>query len=92
MLFRILAETSESLAETRSRLRKIDLLEGCLRLFAADEIETGVGYLIGNLRQGRIGLGPSIVRHALGVGASDAPTLRIGDVDSAFEQIATTTG
>jgi DNA ligase 1 len=92
MLFRTLVETSEAVAATRSRLRKIDLLQACLRQFAADEVETGAGYLIGRLRQGRIGLGPSIVRHALGVAANAAFTLRIGDVDSAFEQIAAVSG
>ncbi|HLU06414.1 MAG TPA: ATP-dependent DNA ligase, partial [Woeseiaceae bacterium] len=65
MLLRMLAETSEAVAATRSRLKKIDLLQGCLRQFAPDEVETGAGYLIGALRQGRIGLGPSIVRQAL---------------------------
>lgn len=88
----MLAETSEAVAATRSRLKKIDLLQACLRRFAADEIETGVGYLIGTLRQGRIGLGPSMVRHALGTGTSDAPTLSVSDVDAAFEQIAAVAG
>jgi DNA ligase-1 len=44
------------------------------------------------LRQGRIGLGPSIVRHALGVGTSDAATLSVSDVDSLFEQMAAVSG
>ncbi|HLU05567.1 MAG TPA: ATP-dependent DNA ligase [Woeseiaceae bacterium] len=92
MLLRMLAETSEAVAATRSRLRKIDLLQGCLRQFAPDEVETGAGYLIGALRQGRIGLGPSIVRQALGAGASDVSTLAVLDVDSAFEQMATISG
>jgi len=92
MLFRTLAETSEAVTATRGRLGKIDLLQACLRQFAADEIETGVGYLIGTLRQGRIGLGPSIVRHTLAVAASDTSTLSVGDVDSRFEQIAAVSG
>jgi DNA ligase-1 len=92
MLFRTLAETSEAVAATRSRLGKIDLLDACLRQFAPDEIETGAGYLVGTLRQGRIGLGPSIVRDALGVSASEASTLSVGEVDSRFEQIATVSG
>lgn len=92
MLFRTLTETSEAVAATRSRLRKIDLLQACLRQFAPDEIETGVGYLIGTLRQGRIGLGPSVVRHALGAGATNTPTLSVGDVDSAFEEMAAVSG
>ena len=92
MLLRTLAGTSEAVAATRSRLRKMELLKDCLQQFAPDEIETGVGYLIGVLRQGRIGLGPTIVRQALGTGASDVSTLAIHDVDSAFEQMSTISG
>jgi DNA ligase 1 len=92
MLLRMLAGTSEAVAATRSRLKKVDLLKDCLRQFAPDEVETGVGYLIGALRQGRIGLGPSIVRQALGVGPGDVSTLAILEVDSAFEEMATISG
>jgi DNA ligase-1 len=92
MLFRRLAETSRAVAETRSRLRKIDLLQACLREFSPDEIDAGTGYLVGTLRQGRIGLGPSIVRQALGVGASDMSSLTVGDVDSRFGEIAGISG
>src|SRR5688572_31550022 len=52
-----------TLFRSRSRLKKIDLLKDCLRQFAPDEVETGVGYLIGALRQGRIGLGPRSEEH-----------------------------
>src|SRR5690606_28544961 len=92
MLFTKLAETSDAVAATRSRLKKVELLRGCLAEFAPDEIETGVGYLAGNLRQGRIGLGPAIVRDALAAGAASEATLRIGDVDAAFEEIAGISG
>jgi DNA ligase 1 len=92
MLFSTLVETSEAVAGTRSRLRKVDSLQTCLRQFAPAEIETGVGYLIGVLRQGRIGLGPSIVRHALGVSSNSTPTLSVGDVDTAFEELASVSG
>ena len=92
MLLKTLAETSQAVAATRSRLKKVDLLKDCLRQFAPDEVETGVGYLIGALRQGRIGLGPSVVRQALNAGASDVSRLAVRDVDSAFEQMATISG
>lgn len=85
-------ETSEAVSSTRSRLRKVDLLQACLRQFAPGEIETGVGYLIGALRQGRIGLGPSVVQQALGVGSSNSSTLSVGDVDAAFEEMASVSG
>src|SRR5690606_15934865 len=89
---RALAGTSEAVAATRSRLGKVELLKDCLRQFAPDEVETGVGYLIGVLRQGRIGLGPAIVRQALGGVARAVSTLAIHDVDLAFEQMSTISG
>ena len=92
MLFRTLAETSEAVAATRSRLKKVDLLQACLRLFDGDEIETGAGYLVGVLRQGRIGLGPSLVRLAHEADASSTSTLTVSEVDAAFETIASITG
>jgi DNA ligase-1 len=92
MLFSTLVETSEAVAGTRSRLKKVDALQACLRQFAPTEIETGVGYLTGVLRQGRIGLGPSIVRHALGADPASSPALSVGDVDAAFEELASVSG
>jgi DNA ligase 1 len=92
MLLSMLSETSEAVAATRSRLKKIDLLQSCLRRLSAQEVEIGVGYLTGSLRQGRIGLGPSIIRHALAVHPCASSTLSLGDVDSAFEQIAAVSG
>ncbi|HWM28272.1 MAG TPA: ATP-dependent DNA ligase [Woeseiaceae bacterium] len=92
MLFAMLVETSDAVAATRSRLEKIDLLRVCLREFAPDEIETGVGYLSGALRQGRIGLGPSIVRDALGARAVSDSELGIRTVDTAFEELAAVSG
>ncbi|HZD54180.1 MAG TPA: ATP-dependent DNA ligase [Woeseiaceae bacterium] len=92
MLFAKLAETSDAVAATRSRLAKVDLLRGCLRQLAREEIETGVGYLAGALRQGRIGLGPSVVRHALAVPAASSATLSVCEVDTVFEEIANVSG
>jgi DNA ligase 1 len=92
MLFATLAQTSDAVAATRSRLGKTELLRACLRQFAPDEIETGVGYLAGTLRQGRIGLGPSIVREAIGAPAATDAALTIGAVDGAFEELAAVSG
>ena len=92
MFFATLVKTSDAVAATRSRLEKIDLLRACLREFSPDEIETGVGYLSGVLRQGRIGLGPSIVRDALGATAVGDPELDIRTVDTSFEELAAVSG
>ncbi|HLT91234.1 MAG TPA: ATP-dependent DNA ligase [Woeseiaceae bacterium] len=92
MLFARVAETSHAVAATRSRLEKIDRLAEFLRALAPGEIETAAGYLVGALRQGRIGLGPSLVREALAAPAAEAPALTVGEVDAAFERIAAVSG
>ncbi|MBA3564379.1 MAG: ATP-dependent DNA ligase [Gammaproteobacteria bacterium] len=88
----ILTDTSDAVAATRSRLKKIELLQACLRQLEPAEIETGVGYLTGILRQGHIGLGPSILRDASNTGAADDAALDIRDVDAAFEEMAAVSG
>jgi DNA ligase 1 len=92
MLFATLVETSDAVAATRSRLAKTDLLQRCLQRFAPDEIETGVGWLVGNLRQGRIGLGPSLVRDALGASPAHDPRMTVREVDAVFESVAAVSG
>ena len=87
-----LVETSQAVASTRSRLAKIDALRECLRQLEPIEIETGVGWLSGALRQGRIGLGPSIVRETLGVTPAAGPGLTVANVDAVFDTIAAAGG
>jgi len=92
MRFAELVATSDAVAATRSRLQKIELLRSCLRQLAPSEIETGTAYLVGSLRQGRIGLGPAIVREVLGTDTTETGTLTVGDVDAAFDAIAAVSG
>ena len=58
---------------------------------APEEIETVVGYLIGEPRQGRIGVGWAAVSR-LDLTPAAESTLAVGDVDRALEQLRTTTG
>jgi DNA ligase 1 len=87
-----LATASGRVAETRSRLQKRALLSECLRAARPDEIAVVVRYLIGELPQGRIGLGPAIIRSAADAAPAEAATLSVRDVDAAFERIAAARG
>jgi len=49
---------SREVAATRSRLKKIAYLAGILGKLEALELPAAVGFLCGELRQGRLGLGP----------------------------------
>ncbi len=91
MLLNDLVTVSRDVAATRSRLRKRALLAGCLRAAGPDRVRIVVDYLGGNLPQGRIGLGPAILRKLDGGGAS-SPSLSIGEVHADFAVIAGITG
>ena len=83
--------TSQQVSGTQSRLEKIRRLSDCLRRLPPDEIAIGVNYLAGRLRQGNIGIGPSLVDAVPAPPANDA-SLTLAQADEAFERIAKTTG
>ena len=87
-----LVETSEAVAATSSRLAKIALLADLLRRAAPTEIEIAIGFLSGEPRQGRIGIGGATIWNAKDVAASDAPMLNLHDVDEALTQLAAVKG
>jgi DNA ligase-1 len=87
-----LADVSNAVARTRSRLEKTATLAGLLKQLQGREISIGVSYLSGSLPQGRIGLGWSAMSDAQTVGAADTPSIELLEVDAIFEQIARTSG
>src|SRR5262245_41532402 len=93
MLFADLTSTSHAIGATRARLQKVGLLAALLHRLAPEEIVPSVAFLSGQLRQGRIGLGPAAVRAAAGGGGVAAePTITIGEVDETFSRIAGLSG
>jgi len=94
MLLAELGDASRAVAATRSRLRKRALLARLFSEADPERVGLAVNYLTGTLPQGRIGLGPAIVRRALdGIdGAAADPALDLAAVDGTFDTIATTRG
>ncbi|MDP8957244.1 MAG: ATP-dependent DNA ligase [Actinomycetota bacterium] len=90
MLFHEIAQTSTAVAETRSRLVKIERLAECLRRLRRDEVEVAVAYLSGELPQGSIGVGWASLRDLPPPAAT--PTLELLEVDAAFRRVQATTG
>jgi DNA ligase-1 len=87
MLLQHLVAVSERIAATRSRTAKAALLAECLRALAPDEIAIGVAFLMGEIRQGRIGLGWAAVVAADPGAAPSVPTLALAEVDATFARI-----
>ena len=92
MRFSELVDVSRSVAETSGRLEKIDRLASLLNRLEPEEIEIAVAFLSGSPRQGRIGVGGSVVRTAHDAEPAASATLTLSDVDAAFEQLASASG
>ena len=87
-----LVAASAAVAEASSRLVKVDRLATLLRHVTPREVEVAIAFLSGEVRQGRIGVGPSAIREARPAAAADTPTLQLLEVDEVFDRIAATTG
>jgi DNA ligase-1 len=92
MLLAELVATSAAVAEASSRLLKIGRLAELLRRLTRAEVETAIAFLSGELRQGRIGIGPAAIREARPSVASDSPVLHLLEVDDAFARMSVITG
>ncbi|MET0212866.1 MAG: ATP-dependent DNA ligase [Vicinamibacterales bacterium] len=92
MLLAELVATSAAVAEASSRKVKISRLADLLQRATRGEVETAIAFLSGELRQGRIGIGPAAIREARPSAAVDTPALHLLEVDAAFERISATTG
>jgi DNA ligase-1 len=88
-----LVAASREVAATRARLGKLGRLAGYLGPLDADAAALAVSYLAGELPQGKIGVGWSMVagvRDATGRASPAAPSLSLADVDGTFAAIAAT--
>jgi DNA ligase-1 len=87
-----LVQASQRVAANPARLAKVRELAAVLAMLAPDEIEIAVHYLSGQIPQGRIGLGFSIIRAAMPESGADTESLTLGQVDDYLTTIATTRG
>jgi DNA ligase 1 len=91
VLFADVVAVSGALAETRSKTAKVDALDELLRRLAPDEIVIAVGFLVGTVRPGRVGIGWATLRD-VEVTHAPVPTLTVHDVDRGVAELAATTG
>jgi DNA ligase-1 len=87
-----LVEASLRVGATSSRLAKVREIAGLLQALQPDEIETGVHYLSGEIRQGRIGIGYAALRTAASNKPATSAALSIGEVDHLLTELAAIRG
>jgi DNA ligase-1 len=85
-----MAEASEAVAATSSRLAKIEVLARALHDAGPAEVTIAVAYLSGELPQRQIGVGWATLRDAAPPAAE--PTLTLTEVDAAFGAIGAVAG
>jgi ATP-dependent DNA ligase I len=85
-----MAEASEAVAATSSRLAKVDVLAKALHDAGPAEVAIAVAYLSGVLPQRQIGVGWATLRDAAAPAGS--PSLTLTEVDQAFSAIGAVSG
>jgi DNA ligase-1 len=83
--------TSRDVAATSSRNAKIARIAELLRNASPEEAAVATSWLMGELPQGRIGIGWAAIRDAK-TPASEVQSLTVSDVDRTFAHIATFSG
>jgi DNA ligase-1 len=86
-----LVNASAAVAAESARSRKVASLSDLLRRLEPDEVPIAAGFLAGVPRQGRVGVGYSTV-YGLEVEPADEPSLTIGDLDRAIDDVRGSTG
>ncbi len=83
---------ADAVAATASRNQKVSLLADLLRSVPPGEIPAAVGFLSGEPRQGRVGIGWATAWRAESARPAQQATLTIADLDSFFDRILETIG
>lgn len=91
MQFADVVAASAAVAAASGRSAKRDRLADLLRRAEPDEIEAVVGFLVGEPRQGRIGVGWRTIQAAEQPPAA-APSLTVAEIDEVLRALAVTAG
>lgn len=91
MLYARVVESSSRVAATPKRSEKVALFADLLRDVVPSAARTVVGLLVGEPRQGRIGVGWATMRDTRNVAAAD-PSVTVDEIDRTIAALAATTG
>jgi DNA ligase 1 len=87
-----LVNTSQRVGATSARLAKVRELAAFLRALPPEEVETAVHYLSGEIPQGRIGIGYSVLKSAVSDSTAAAESLSIAELHDALTTLAAIRG
>ena len=87
-----LVRDANAVAAASRRLEKTARLADLLRRVPADEIAVAVGFLSGQLRQGRLGIGHAAIAAAAPAASAEDASLELRGVDEALTAMAAVSG
>jgi DNA ligase-1 len=83
---------SRDVAATRSRIKKTARFADVLRSVSLDELPAVVGFLCGELRQGRLGLGHRVLRDVKAEPEPSAAAVSVLELDAVFQALQDLSG
>ncbi len=87
-----IVSASRDVAATRSRLKKTARFAEVLRSASLEELPATVGFLCGELRQGRLGLGYAALRDVRGTAESIGGAVGVLELDAVFQALEVLSG
>lgn len=90
-LWEIVAASAD-VAATRSRKQKIQRIARLLCLLEPSEVRPAVGFLCGELRQGKLGVGYRTLQQLRNAPSPAQPSLSVVELDATFEELSQLAG
>lgn len=86
------ANTSSAVGATRSRKQKVELLSALLRKLEPRELRPAVGFLCGELRQGKLGIGYATLRKLRALPQTQTSRVTVIELDEIFQRLLELSG
>src|SRR5215217_6173291 len=83
---------SKDVAATRSRKQKVERLKSLIQKLEPGEVRAAVGFLCGELRQGKLGVGYRSLQALRAAAAATAPSFTVNELDAAFQTVSELSG
>ena len=84
--------TSADVAATRSRKQKTERLAKLLSQLEPSEVRAGVGFLCGEIRQGKLGVGYRVLQQLAGSACGDGEGVTVSELDATFQELSLLSG
>ncbi len=84
--------TSREVAATRSRKQKTERLAQLLSALEPGEVKAGVGFLCGELHQGKLGVGYRTLQQLQKQTGDAEPSVAVTELDAAFQELSELSG